>query len=289
MEDRAPRGRAPARRTSRRRPPVAEPSPLPKQRLYPKRTRQWLLLAGIAQAIRLRRAELGMTRKALARAAHVSERFLAEVESGVGNISVTRLADVAEALGQSPAAFLATVPSAGETQRAQERGVVALLGLRGAGKSSVGERLARRMGVPFVELDQLVARDAGMSLATIFEVYGERHFRKLERETLLRFFDTTKAAVLATSGSIVSDASTFDLLRKRSTTVWLKARAKDHWERVVAQGDGRPMRGRKNAMSELEALLGARAPLYARAAHVVDTSAASLEEAVERAAMAVGA
>lgn len=248
------------------------------------------VLTALGHAVRARRADLGMTRKALAARAEVSERFLAELESGAGNISVARLADVAAALGVTAAQLLASGGAPGSQSRKRPSdapGVIALLGLRGAGKSSVGERLAARMRVPFVELDQLVARDAGMSLATIFEVYGERHFRRLERETLARFFDTTKAAVLATSGSIVGDASTFDLLRKRATTVWLKARAKDHWERVVAQGDGRPMRGRKNAMSELEALLAAREPLYARAAHVIDTSTSSLDETVERTASAI--
>jgi XRE family transcriptional regulator, aerobic/anaerobic benzoate catabolism transcriptional regulator len=167
--------------------------------------------------------------------------------------------------------------------------VVALLGLRGAGKSSVGVRVARRLRVPFVELDALVAREAGMSLDMIFEMHGEAYFHRLEREALRRLLDETdgRGAVLATGGSIVTDKETFALLKQRTVTLWLKARARDHWDRVVAQGDVRPMRGRTNAMSELKSLLGARKALYAQAAHVVDTSSAALDVTVERVLKAV--
>jgi XRE family aerobic/anaerobic benzoate catabolism transcriptional regulator len=135
-----------------------------------------------------------------------------------------------------------------------------------------------------VELDALVAREAGMSLATIFDMHGEAYFRKMEREALRKFLDVSKAkgAVVATGGSLVTDAETYAMLRKRAVTVWLKARARDHWDRVVAQGDGRPMRDRTNAMSELKSLLRARKPLYAQAAHVIDTSSVTLDEAVSR-------
>ena len=124
-----------------------------------------------------------------------------------------------------------------------------------------------------------------MSLATIFEMHGEAYFRRLERDVLKKFLASAKAkkgAVLATGGSIVHDPETFALLKERAITVWLRARARDHWDRVVAQGDVRPMRGRANAMSELETLLRARKALYAQAAHVVDTSSMSLDEAVDR-------
>jgi XRE family aerobic/anaerobic benzoate catabolism transcriptional regulator len=243
------------------------------------------LLQGLAAAVRAQRAEHGLTRKALAQTAHVSERFLAELESGEGNISVVRLQEIAEALDTTAAALLAR---AATTEPARAPGVIALLGLRGAGKTSIGQRVARRLGIPFVELDALVATEAGMSLATIFELHGEQYFRRVEREALVRFLDTTPSAVLATSGSLVTDASTFALLRRRATTVWLKARAKDHWDRVVLQGDGRPMQDRENAMSELKALLAARKPLYARAEHVLDTSAVSLDDAVERVVVKTG-
>jgi XRE family aerobic/anaerobic benzoate catabolism transcriptional regulator len=164
---------------------------------------------------------------------------------------------------------------------------VALIGLRGAGKSSVGAALARRWGVPLVELDALVAREAGMSLGTLFEIHGDAYFRKLEHDVLRAFLDRNEAAVLATGGSIVTAPETFELLRQRTITVWLKARPEDHWNRVVAQGDVRPMKNRANAMSELRALLRARKPLYARADHVVDTSSAALDETTNQVILAV--
>ena len=123
-----------------------------------------------------------------------------------------------------------------------------------------------------------------MSLDTIFEMHGEAYFHRLERETLRKLLDETggRGAVLATGGSIVTDAETFGLLKQRTVTVWLKARARDHWDRVVAQGDVRPMKNRANAMSELKALLRERKPLYAQATHIVDTSSLALEETVDR-------
>ena len=165
--------------------------------------------------------------------------------------------------------------------------VVSLLGLRGAGKTTIGVAVAKRMGVRFVELDLLVARDAGMALAAIFEIHGETYFRRAEREALRKFLDENEGAVLATGGSLVTAPDTYDLLRRRTTTVWLRARARDHWDRVVAQGDVRPMKNRANAMSELKTLLVARRPLYAQAAYVVDTSGVTLEQAVRRVLAAV--
>jgi XRE family aerobic/anaerobic benzoate catabolism transcriptional regulator len=226
--------------------------------------------------------------------AGVSERFLAQLETGEGNISVARLEDVAEALGTTAARLLT---AAAEQPRGEARGarrsapIVALLGLRGAGKSSVGARVARRLRVPFVELDALVAREAGMALDTLFEMHGEAYFHRLEREALRRLLEESKGrgAVVATGGSIVSDKETFGLLKERTVTLWLKARPQDHWDRVVAQGDARPMRGRANAMSELKALLRERKALYAQAKHVVDTSNAALDETVERVVSAVKA
>jgi len=231
------------------------------------------LLQRLGEVVRAARAERGLSRKDL-----VSERFLAQLESGDGNISVLRLEDVADALGTRGADLL----RAASEVPAPPVGVISLLGLRGAGKSTIGAAVARRLGVPFVELDALVAQEAGMSLATLFEIHGEAHFRRVERDALERFLDRGEAAVLATSGSIVEDEKTYALLRARSRTVWLKARAKDHWDRVVAQGDGRPMRGRADAKTELEELLRARKPLYERAEAVVDTSALGLDESVAR-------
>lgn len=240
--------------------------------------RRTRLLRGLGAAVRAARTERGLTLRALAKTARVSERFLVQLETGEGNISVARLADVADALGTSASELLAR----GAEHPAGLDRVVALLGLRGAGKTAIGQRLALALGVPFVELDALVTERAGMSLPSIFEIHGEAWFRRVEREALEHFLDGAKAAVLATSGSLVSDARTFEVLRARARTVWLKARAAEHWDRVVAQGDVRPMSGRANAKSELRALLALRTPLYAQADLTIDTSGLSLDEATRR-------
>ena len=164
----------------------------------------------------MRACRLGreLTLHALSERAGVSERFLAQLEAGQGNISVARLCDVAHALGTSAARLLE-----GVGEGSAEPGVVALLGLRGAGKSTIGPRLAQALSVPFVELDQLVERAAGMTLGEVFELQGEAFYRRLERETLRRVFADHPRAVIATGGSIVGDAESFDLLRRAATTV----------------------------------------------------------------------
>jgi XRE family aerobic/anaerobic benzoate catabolism transcriptional regulator len=229
--------------------------------------------------VRARRSARGLTLKALGARAEVSERFLVQLEGGSGNISVARLLDVANALGTTPAELLA---EAAHEEPPPFSGVLALLGLRGAGKSTIGERAAHKLGVPFVELDALVARDAGMTLSTIFELHGEAYYRRAERETLRKFLAETPRAILATGGSLVSASDTFTLLRDHAMTIWLKADAKDHWDRVVAQGDGRPMKDRPAAMTELKNLLKARKPLYSLADHVIDTSGLTLDDGVDR-------
>jgi XRE family aerobic/anaerobic benzoate catabolism transcriptional regulator len=239
------------------------------------------LLRSLGATVRARRTDLGMTMRELARRADVSERFLAQLETGEGNISVARLQDVATALGTSAAELLAARIAAAAPRR-----VVSLLGLRGAGKSTLGPEIARRMGVPFFELDALVAREAGMPLATIFEMHGEAWFHRVERDVLRAFLDAHDGAVLATGGSIVKAQGTFDILRKRSFTVWLRAKPRDHWHRVLTQ-DARPMKNRANAMAELRALLREREPLYALADCTVDTSASTLDETATRVVAAV--
>jgi XRE family aerobic/anaerobic benzoate catabolism transcriptional regulator len=226
-------------------------------------------LTNLGRAVRARRSERGLTLKALAESAHLSVRFLLQLEAGVGNVSVGRLLDIAEALGTKPAELLASLH---EQPTQERRGIVALLGLRGAGKSTLGALAAKELGVPFVELDALVAKHAGMSLPVIFEVHGEAYFRRVEREALRKFLDETDRAVLATSGSIVTDKETFALLRKRTRTIWLRADPGDHLRRVVAQGDLRPMQGRPAASRELGDLLRARRHLYAQADATIETS-----------------
>lgn len=159
--------------------------------------------------------------------------------------------------------------------------VIALVGLRGAGKSTVGPRLARRLKLPFVELDQRVEQAAGMTLAELFAMHGEAYYRRLERETLMALLAEPGGVVVATGGSIVNDRETFRLLRRRAVTVWLRARPEDHWNRVVAQGDRRPMAEHPHAMEELRALLAARERHYAEAEHVVDTWRHSVDGVVD--------
>jgi XRE family aerobic/anaerobic benzoate catabolism transcriptional regulator len=232
------------------------------------------LLEELGRAVRERRSARGLTLKDLSEKAGVSTRFLADLEAGRGNISVLRLHDVAVALGTTASELLD-----GETRHVRAR-PVALLGLRGAGKSTIGKKLAKRLSLPFVELDARVEETAGLSLREIFELHGEAHYRRLEREVLRRVLEESKPAVLATGGSIVTDDDTFALLRSHATTVWLQASPDSHWERVVAQGDRRPMANRENAKSELAQLLEQRKSRYARADLSIDTDALGIEGVV---------
>jgi len=233
------------------------------------------LLGLVGTRVRSTRQRLELSRRALAERSGVSERFLAQLEAGVGNISLVRFADVATALGTTPAELLAGLSTG------PRRHAVALLGVRGAGKSTVGSELARRLGVPFVELDQQIEKRAGLRLGEIFELHGEAYYRKVERDVLRALLTRTAPMVLATGGSIVSDADNFAFLRSRCTTVWLKASPQDHWNRVIQQGDQRPMGKNPHAFSELETLLSARASLYANAHHTVDTSRRTIAAVVD--------
>jgi XRE family aerobic/anaerobic benzoate catabolism transcriptional regulator len=274
------------------------------------------VLERLGDRVRALRDAQGMPRRSLADVSGVSARFLAQLESGAGNISVARLADVAHALATTASALLAAPIECGqdpalrsaveelldgrsgaelrevrawlEVRFAPPRGpLVALLGARGAGKSTVGEKLARRLDVPFWELDALIEQAAGLTLGEIFELHGEAYYRRLERETLASWLSRTEAAVLATGGSLVTDPETWRLLRRGATTVWLRAAPEDHWNRVVKQGDHRPMARHPHAMQELRALIAARAKLYAEAHHTVDTSRVRVERVVEEIARRV--
>jgi XRE family transcriptional regulator, aerobic/anaerobic benzoate catabolism transcriptional regulator len=238
--------------------------------------RQIAWLVRLGQQVRLLRVERGWTLRVLAERAEVSERFLSDVERGHGNISLSRFATLAAALGQTPSGLLAHA----EADDPERRPVIALLGLRGAGKSTIGALAAAALGVRFIELDAAVAEAAGMSLSTIFEIHGENYFRRLERAALGRILQQREPTLVATGGSIVTAPETFALLKAQTTTVWLKAEPKDHWERVVAQGDGRPMRGRANAMHELREILTRREARYREAQYVLDTSKLGIDEAV---------
>ncbi len=241
------------------------------------------LLTFIGGRVRTLRDSRGITRKVLAELSGLSERFIADLEAGKANISVLKLAGVAEALGVSAASLLEGSPSEG-----QGPGIVALLGLRGAGKSSVGKKLAAAIGVPFYELDRLVEAEAGMKLSEIFAMHGEDYFRRVELAALEKFIASHPRAVLATGGGIVTSRDAFRTLLDCTRTVWLKAQPDEHWARVVEQGDTRPMENRPHAMAELKRRLKEREPLYARAHLTVSTSQRGVDDVVREIVAAVG-
>jgi XRE family aerobic/anaerobic benzoate catabolism transcriptional regulator len=234
----------------------------------------------VARHVRAARRERQWTVRQLAERSGVSLRFLVQLESGRANISVKRLADLAVALDVSPAYLL-------REDVDHERRVVALLGLRGAGKTTIGKQFARRLHVPFVELDRRIEKAADMSLAELFSLYGEDYYRRLERETLARVLAERRPMVLAAGGGIVASPDTYAMLRRGAITVWLKASPEDHWNRVVSQGDRRPMADHPQAMADLRALLTARDPLYATADYTIETSGRSVDTVVEEIASSV--
>jgi len=263
-------------------------------------------LARLGARVRAWRQEHGLARKALALASGVSERYLAQLEAGHGNVSVLLLRKVAQAMnvsvehllrenGEAPAAlgaltqFLAglsedRVEAAYRLLLSQfgtpRRHRVALLGLRGAGKSTLGARLAQTLGVTFVELDREVEREAGTQLGEVFSIYGQDAFRRFERRALERVLRRHDRAVIATGGSIVSEPETYRLLRDRCYCVWLKASPEEHMARVIAQGDMRPFRGRAEALEEIRRLLAERDRLYARADATIDTSSQTVKHSM---------
>jgi XRE family transcriptional regulator, aerobic/anaerobic benzoate catabolism transcriptional regulator len=270
-------------------------------------------LAAIGAAVRRHRAKRGMTRRQLAQASETSERYLAQIESGAANPSVNVIRAIAQAFDLPAAALLPTpgaplaargavldlvaqVPEAElpelakliEARVARAAGAdrarrIALVGLRGAGKSTLGRMLAQHLGWPFVELDRVVEEDYGASIPDLIEIAGTATFRRHERSALERIVGAHEAAVITTAGGIVSDPETYALLLRRSHTIWIKAQPEDHMSRVMAQGDFRPMAANretnsKGAMADLVAILEARGSDYARAEAAVDTSGAALEQ-----------
>ena len=215
---------------------------------------------------------MGWTLRDIAERSGVSVRFLTDLETGKANISVVRLADVARALDVAVGSLF---PSDEETHP-----VIALVGLRGAGKSTVGRALAKRLKTPLVELDSLVEKQADLSLAELFSLHGEAYYKRLAYEILLKLLARQEPMVLATGGSVVTDAESWQLLKRRTHTVWLKASPEDHWKRVLGQGDTRPMANRSSAMTELRSIHSQRATLYAEAAQTIDTSAVRVNAAV---------
>jgi XRE family aerobic/anaerobic benzoate catabolism transcriptional regulator len=265
-------------------------------------------LAAIGSEVRRSRAKRGMTRRQLAQASQTSERYLAQIESGVGNPSVSVLRAIAQALDLPCAALLpeagartaalgaildllAQVPEGelpalakdietrlarpGSADRARR---IALVGLRGAGKSTLGRMLAQHLGWPFIELDRLVEEDYGASIPDLIEMAGTATFRRHERSALDRIITAHESAIITTAGGIVANQETYALLLRRTHTIWIKARPEDHMSRVMAQGDFRPMAQNRAAMADLVAILEARRGDYSRAEAEIDTSGDAIEQ-----------
>jgi XRE family transcriptional regulator, aerobic/anaerobic benzoate catabolism transcriptional regulator len=263
-------------------------------------------LASLGRRVREAREQRGMARKVLSRTADVSERYLAQLEAGEGNASVVLLRRVAVALGVRLADLLDSAEPVAEhrlirrfldslprerleevlrrltqdfgQEEAVRRKRITLIGLRGAGKSTLGAELAKTLRRRFVELDKEIEREAGISLPEVFLLYGQEGYRRIERRCLERMINSQEDMVLTVGGGIVSEPETYELLLLNCYTVWVKAAPEEHMARVVAQGDLRPMAGHAEAMEDLRNILSARESLYGKADAVVDTSGRTVEE-----------
>src|SRR6266849_8631533 len=279
------------------------------QRAAPTAEVDFLLFLGTR--VRELRNRRGMTRKMVAREADVSERHLAQLEAGGGNVSIVLLRRIADALNVSlDELFAAEVEEPLEKrlihrfldrlpahrledvvfrlmrdfgpEEKVRRMRVALIGLRGAGKTTLGSRLAGESHVPFIEMDREIERDTGMPLAEIFALYGQSGYRAIEKRTLERVLNENERAVLSVGGGVVSEKETFDYLLSHCYTVWIKAQPEEHMTRVMAQGDFRAMAGNDQAMEDLRRILEAREPLYRQADMELDTSGTSAEESFSK-------
>ena len=275
------------------------------------------LLAGIGRRVREARERRGMARKALSEQSSVSERYLAHLEAGEANVSVLLLRNVARALDLPLTELIDTHEASVEhrlirrfldhlperqleevvfrlmrdfgPEAAARKRRVALVGLRGAGKTTLGNALADELKLPFVELDREIERDAGIGLSEVFSLYGQLGYRRIERRCLERIIASDKPLVLAVGGGIVSEPETYNLLLASCFTVWIKAPPDEHMARVLAQGDFRPMQGNTEAMEDLRRILGAREPLYRKADVTLDTAGERVEQSLGRLRQAVSA
>lgn len=264
-------------------------------------------LLHVGKRVRDARSRRGMTRKMLAQEADVSERHLAQIELGEGNVSIILLRRITNALNipvadvfqvekqnsppeaalrqildRVPAHQLESVVAQLRrefgTDDKSRRARIALIGLRGAGKSTLGSKLATELRVPFVELDREIEKDAGMALAEIFSLYGQSGYRRIEKKTLERVLQQYGRVVLSIGGGVVSEKDTYDQLLANCFTVWIKAHPEEHMSRVIAQGDFRAMADNTEAMEDLRRILEAREPLYRRADVQLETSNEALED-----------
>ena len=264
-----------------------------------------VFLAELGKKVRNLRALRGMSRKTLAGVSGLSERYIAQMESGQGNVSILLMLRLTRAMGvrlddalpnsqdhadwllirdllqrATPAQVAATkrlLSGASETSAAAPR--VALIGLRGAGKSTLGRMVAEKLGWQFLELNREIERETGIAIAEIFAIYGQEGYRRLEQTALQHVIERPGPLLLATAGGIVAEPVTFDLLLGSFHTIWLRAQPEEHMQRVREQGDMRPMGGEHSAMDDLKAILLSRTPLYARADREVDTSGLEVETA----------
>jgi XRE family aerobic/anaerobic benzoate catabolism transcriptional regulator len=236
-------------------------------------------LRAFGERLRRERERRGMSRKLLAEQAGVSERYVTQIESGKGNVSIVILRQIAAALGISLAKLVETDDAGGSRS---ER--IALIGLRGAGKSTLGAALAKARNVPFFELDREIERLSGTSLGTLIEMYGQPAYRRYELQALQELLDAHPHFVVATSGGLVSEPVTYDLLLRHCLTIWVRTTPEQHMARVIAQGDRRPMSstgaGSAQAMQDLRRILAERIPLYERADLTVDTTGATVKESI---------
>ena len=269
-------------------------------------------LAGLGERIRALRARRGMTRKALAAAAQISERHLANLEYGAGNPSILVLLQVTQALDCSLAEALGdqttrspewlmirgllehtdesslhrvrkaigqvlAMPHPEAQENRPHKSRIALVGLRGAGKSTLGQLLAQDLGFPFIELSREIERVAGCSIPEIQALYGQNAYRRYERRAMQAAIEAHTEAVIATPGGLASDPASFNLVLEHCLSVWLQASPEDHMNRVAAQGDLRPMAGNREAMEDLKGILAGRAAFYSKADLSLDTSRAPLD------------
>ena len=235
------------------------------------------LLERLGRRVRALRTDRGLTARETAERSGLSARFYSDLEGGKANIAISRLDAVARAL-EVPLEELVRSAEPGEVSRGR-RVVIGLLGLRGAGKSSLGRRAAAQLGLDFVELDERIEEAAGLRLPEIFALHGEAYYRRLTLQALRALLAGARPCLVALPGGIVQDEVAFELVRSRCITAWLKARPQDHMDRVVDQGDSRPMAGRRDAMAELRSLLATRDPLYSQADLVIDTAGRDLDAA----------
>ncbi len=266
------------------------------------------LQARVGQRVRKAREDKGLPRRALSEMSGVSQRYLAQLESGQGNISIALLLRVAGALNLSLEQLVSQSTDEGtdefpladlffkanpKTQKQVQQLLmpepfapkrearIALIGLRGAGKTTLGKKLRKKLGLKFVELNMMIEEQSGMPVSEVLELYGQEGYRRLESRALQHVIDTRDRLVLAVSGGIVAEPDTYELLLKHFHTVWLRASPAEHMERVRAQGDTRPMAGNPEAMERLKRILSAREGDYARATAQLDTSGAKTKESAD--------